>query len=204
MCPQPLNWLLRTNLCAGAQRWDLGSPFRCTALKIRAQHVLKASATVKWSGGGTRLLLLYNFVFYLDFYYCTIWNFYVRIREKMVCQVTILIESLLPCRSYNYLVMTPNSVKKSRTWHSATRKVPGKHCSSYAVSSNKHLSTQSHLSVCQTATSWSAADRLRRTTACLCASSDSGDLPEHLASAVHERHMQEKEKCVQNHQSKPP
>lgn len=50
-----------------------------------------------------------NFIW--TFYYCAICNFYICVLEKMVCQVTILIKSLLLCKSRNYLVTTPGSIK---------------------------------------------------------------------------------------------
>lgn len=64
--------------------------------------MLKAGGSAKWGAGARGDA---------DFYYSTIRIFYIYVLAKMLCQVTILMESLLPCKSYNYLVTTPGSMK---------------------------------------------------------------------------------------------
>lgn len=97
---QPWDRELCTDICAAVQGWGSGCAFKCIALKFSAQHVLKTSA--KWGVGVEGDA---------DFYHCTIWIFYICILAKMLCQFTILMKSLLPCKSYNYLVTTPGSMK---------------------------------------------------------------------------------------------
>lgn len=99
---QPWNGGLCTDLCADLRGWESGYTFKWIALKFRAHHMLKASGTAKWGAGMEGDA---------DFYYCTIQNFFICVLAKMLCQVTILMKSLLPCKSYNYLVTTPGSMK---------------------------------------------------------------------------------------------
>lgn len=64
--------------------------------------MLKASGSAKWGAGMEGDA---------DLYYRTIWIFCICVLAKILCQVTILMKSLLPCESYNYLVTTPGSMK---------------------------------------------------------------------------------------------
>lgn len=151
---------------------------------------------------GGKDLFLHNFEFYLDFYYCTIWNFYIHILEKMVCHVTSLTKPLLPYKSYNYLVMTPGSIKMKDLAHS-TGDFPQDTretlllihrifiCQEKVVSlPNRSLPTCCRR---QKAAQKNGSSELRFL------GSESYSLFKHLTSGGHERHTQEEKNHMQNH-----
>lgn len=103
--------------------------------------------------------------------YCTVLNFCICMLVKMVCQVTILIKSLLSCKSYNYSATTPGSIKIKDLAPHYSQDTRETLLLIHHVFKQTSVSTE--LCVClQTETSCSAAE-MPRTTGHLAVSSDS-------------------------------
>lgn len=76
-------------------------------------------------------------------------DFYILTHEMMTYRVTILTNSISPYKTCNYLIVTSGNIKNQGVGTTLPTGHPRSNCSWYTVVSNKYMSAQNGLSVCQ-------------------------------------------------------